>query len=657
MSRNPSGIRWYSQPFPPEGAGAAEGIRNQLGRPELDLLTILVREAAQNSWDARDRRRGGTVDFAIDLRTVGPAHAEAWRRLLGESAPLNDHLPLRNALRSSPIRLMEISDRGTVGLGGPTRADEAVPGDQDFVAFVRNVGEPRDNELGGGTYGFGKGIFYLLAESGTVLVHTRCRAPDGRLETRLIGCALWRSYRAPAEGGARRHTGRHWWGDVSGDIVEPLVGAVAEDVVRQLGLRPFDPAETGTRVVVIEPHLDELEPHEAAEYLAHTMAWQLWPKMLEGQEGRVPMRFSVSCDGVDVPVPDPAGTRPLNLFVDAYRRMVGPDAQQLSCLRPQRKLGRLGLVKRLAPPSRPSRAALRAMETVQIGETVHHVCLMRPAELVVTYWQGREPGMEHMSYAGVFRADEELDEVYAKSEPPTHDAWHPQSLDPPDSTFVRTTFVRIKESVETLLGLGGSARAGSARVALGAASTRFSGLVGGAWGTGGGTDHGSVAGRARTWPGRGEEAADPGDSGAEGARTAGATDHGAPAAAGPHASPDPSSGARTRVRVQYVGAASFEERSGVPVVVQPFRLPGPVPQRVSVELAVALPGTGNRESDPPLGGSEPRLVGWEDPAGNLHSTETYVIEGGDGAVWRAVVLPAPDTITEITVRSKAVIGA
>ena len=34
--------RWLSQAYPPEGASAAEGIRNQLGRPELDLLTILV---------------------------------------------------------------------------------------------------------------------------------------------------------------------------------------------------------------------------------------------------------------------------------------------------------------------------------------------------------------------------------------------------------------------------------------------------------------------------------------------------------------------------------------------------------------------------------------------------------------------------------------
>lgn len=654
MSGDASRVGWYSQPFPPEGAGAAEGIRNQLGRPELDLLTIMVREAAQNSWDARDRRRGTTVDFSLDLRTVGPAHAPYWRRLLGEHAPLGEHLPLRAALASSTIRLLEVSDRGTVGLGGPTRADESKPGDQDFVAFVRNVGEPRDVELGGGTYGFGKGIFYLLAASGTVLVHTRCRRPDGALETRLMGSALWRSYEAHVAGGGRRYTGRHWWGDVSGEVVEPLVGAAAEEVVRHLGLRPFGAEETGTSVFVLDPHLDGLEPRFAAEYLAQTLAWQLWPKMLERTDGSVDMSFSVSCDGVDVAVPDPTTTRPLNLFVEAYRQMYAPDGQRLACGRPQQHLGRLGLVKRLMPPVDPSSAARRAMETVGIAGTVHHVCLMRPAELVVTYWPGREPGTEHVSYAGVFRADEELDEVYARSEPPTHDAWHPQTLDPPNSTFVRITFVRIKESVERLLELSGSARTGSAHVALGAASNRFSVLVGGARGTGGATDQGAVAGRARALPqedGRDGEAARP----AAGSSTRrGRADAGAKAGS-------PTVGwngrARPRARVQYVEETAYELRSGQPVLVQSFRLPAPMPQRVSVELAVALPGTGNRESDPPLGSRKPELVGWEDPSGTLHASPTYVIEGGDDAVWRAVVLPAPDTITEIMVRSEAVSAA
>ena len=74
-------VAWHSQSFPPEGASAAEGIRNQLGRPELDMLTILVREAAQNSWDARASDTE-PVQFDISLRDIGPAQLPAWRAAL-----------------------------------------------------------------------------------------------------------------------------------------------------------------------------------------------------------------------------------------------------------------------------------------------------------------------------------------------------------------------------------------------------------------------------------------------------------------------------------------------------------------------------------------------------------------------------------------------
>lgn len=201
--------RWFSQPYPPEGASAAEGIRNQLGRPELDLLTILVRESAQNSWDARLTQASSPVEYRIDMWTVGPAHTGAWRELLLNDAPAGTaKFPLRDTLRHGPVQVLAVSDRGTRGLGGPTRADDAVGPDRDFVSFIRNIGEPRDTALGGGTYGFGKGIFYLLSKSGTVLVHSRCRTAKGGHETRLIGCTLWKSYVADEpRGGAATPVG------------------------------------------------------------------------------------------------------------------------------------------------------------------------------------------------------------------------------------------------------------------------------------------------------------------------------------------------------------------------------------------------------------------------------------------------------------------
>ncbi|MFJ6859673.1 hypothetical protein [Streptomyces werraensis] len=644
-------VSWYSQPYPPEGASAAEGIRNQLGRPELDLLTILVRESAQNSWDARLPDSSTPVDYGIDMWTVDPAHAGAWRTLLPAGAPTNpDHFPLRTTLRHPVIRVLAVSDRGTRGLGGPTRANDAVGADRDFVSFIRNIGEPRDRALGGGTYGFGKGIFYLLSKSGSVLVHSRCRTPDGGYETRLIGCTLWKSYVATERGGDRRYTGRHWWGDTSGDVVEPLVGTAAEAAAQRLGLRSFGPRETGTTVVVIDPNLDEFEqPTDAADYLAETIAWHLWPKMIS-TDGKPPaMRFSVTCDGVPYEVPDPRSTPPLHMFVKAYEVMKSEQGRDLACRNPKKHLGRLGLDKRIMPALERS----RAKELLGIEDVVHHVCLMRPAELVVTYRPGPKPPSIHQGYAGVFRADESMDEVYAKAEPPTHDAWNSQSLERPESTYVHTTFTRIGEALNGLLSLNGNAGQGASSVALGAASSYFSGLVGGAWGIGGATDYskpGSTATRST----------DVDDTGGRGRRTTkkgkvsgGATVGGEDGddAGAPHGGNDPVP--RRRPRVQYVGDPYYEDHGESTLLVQEFRLPVAGPQRVRSDLAVTLPGTGGRETDPPLRASMPVLVGWQDASGRVHDGDPCVVEGSD-ALWRALVRPAPDTMTEIGIKVEAV---
>jgi hypothetical protein len=104
--------------------------------------------------------------------------------------------------------------------------------------------------------------------------------------------------------------------------------------------------------------------------------------------------------------------------------------------------------------------------------------------------------------------------------------------------------------------------------------------------------------------------------------------------------------------VEHVSEPYFDERSGTPVLIQEFRLPVMGAQRVSIDLAVAITGAG-RETEPPLGAAMPELLGWEDAAGNMFGSPNHDLEGGDGAIWRAVVRPAPDTMTEIEVLVEA----
>ena len=54
----------HSETFAGSGGIAGEGALNLLGRPPIDPLTVMLREAVQNSWDAR---LGDSISFAIDV--------------------------------------------------------------------------------------------------------------------------------------------------------------------------------------------------------------------------------------------------------------------------------------------------------------------------------------------------------------------------------------------------------------------------------------------------------------------------------------------------------------------------------------------------------------------------------------------------------------
>ncbi|MGH2548896.1 MAG: hypothetical protein ACRDHN_05870, partial [Thermomicrobiales bacterium] len=297
-----SEIRWWSQPFPPEGGQTAEGIKRQLGRPGLPEYAVFVREAVQNSWDARRDDRDGPVDIRIEMRRLGP-HAVNWRDAVGTSSQAGRGRGLLGKLHSDSW-ILTVSDRGTNGLGGPIRSDEPhVRGvSADFVQFIRNVGEPRDKHLGGGTYGFGKGIFYRVSDAGTILVDT-LNAEGNANSRRLMGAALGGIETTPD---GRRLTGRHWWGEIIDDVPDPLLGATAEKVAANLGLPGFTDGRTGTDVTVVLPDLEldglNQDPELLGNRLRAYLYWYLWPKM-GSRTRRKDIQFSLLVDGYDLELP------------------------------------------------------------------------------------------------------------------------------------------------------------------------------------------------------------------------------------------------------------------------------------------------------------------------------------------------------------------
>ena len=617
--------RWWSQPFPPTGAIASEGIRKQLGLTPVDLLTVFVRETAQNSWDARVP--GSETVYRLEITTVAPAHRPSWERLLAPPAAMQEHLGVGRAVRTPNLRLLSVVDRGTTGLGGPTRADEIADDRRDWVSFVLNVGEKRDTAKGGGTYGYGKAVLYRLSRVGTILVYTRTAGPDGRLSSRLIGIALGNSFdnRGRVDTEDRPFTGRHWWGDVREDHVEPLVGDVAEDIARALGLRPFGLDESGTTLIVIDPDLDGFDDVDAAaRHLAATIAWQLWPIMLP-ERGTDRMAAEVVAGGRSFAVPDPAVSYPLRLFVAAYRRLRTPGSTSLECGNPRRRLGRFALERSVVVPMSPDDVSQAATYAGVDGDP-HHVCLMRSPELVVRYHEGPPTASVHQVYAGVFRADDDLDETYAAAEPPTHDDWVHQQLTGHDRTFVKVTFTRLREQLAVFRAPVATKPATATGVALGAASNFLGGLVAAAFAE----------------PDRAGPTGSNGNGRHPGGRTGGSSNGAGGAPTGGDVRPTPSP--RDRVRVVALTEPEVQERDGAVVLVARYAVTGPGPVRLEARLSVAT--WDGREDDPPAGADRPRVRSWTTTQGTVYDDRCTMTTPDEVEL---VVIPVPDTATDIAV--------
>lgn len=462
-----------SEQVSPTGNVTSKGIINQLGRPKLSLLEVLVREAVQNSWDAKDLKSTAPVKFGMAGWTLNPKQRQILAQNIFGACPSNTNLPLQSYLKSSKeLTVLAVYDRGTVGLRGPTRAD-AYDGDDglwDFVDFLRNVGQPPEKQLSGGTYGFGKAAFYRASCARTIIVHTRCLY-KGTLESRFIAAALG----SPFTERGIRYTGRHWWGQKVGyrglEIAEPMLNGTADKIAGLLGMPKFLGDERGTTILVLQPAFSEEDeqgqplstesvkkrtPKQAMNLMAEYLLWYFWPKMM-AYEGTGPaMHFEVSWEGEHIPIPDPSTYPPLHGFVEAMRHLKASESRdnppfrhrkiEIASQKPKQHLGCLALHQFFGSSER----AFDTGEESKFNRIINHTALMRAPELVVKYLPGDMIQNEQVGYSGVFITDKQVDDVFAESEPPTHDDWVAEALEQSKHrTFVRVAQRRIKEEMDS----------------------------------------------------------------------------------------------------------------------------------------------------------------------------------------------------------------
>lgn len=412
-------LDWFPKRFS-EGDMDGAGAKRLLGVPHLSKTDVLVRETAQNSWDARGD--SDLIDFSIELRTLGPAAVTALRDVVFADGA--DVTGIADLLDNTSLRVIEIGDRGTAGLDGPVRNDLAF-GEQEsrnFANLIFNLGAPRDVELGGGTYGFGKTISYIVSSVATVVFWTRCRTEAG-LEDRLIVSAIGEAFDLDGY----RYTGRHWWGEWSSDRIQPIVGEHAADLARLIFGSTFDAEETGTSMLILDPQLDASTDAEMVEQLRSAILRNLWPKMVP-EPGRDRMTISLKHEGSAVELPDPSKDAMVAPFVDCLvavrARQVDTEppptvwpveTYEIRSQRPLRLLGHLALTRRPAGDADGSEGN---------DSRMHHVALMRTgAELVVKYEEHRALPDTDFRWAAVFKPTQHTDDSFAAAEPPAHDDW------------------------------------------------------------------------------------------------------------------------------------------------------------------------------------------------------------------------------------------
>lgn len=593
----------HSEPRPATGGMTATGAINILGRPDMESWALYVREAVQNSWDAR--LPGEALQVCIETRELDEAQARILREQVFAMLPTGGSPDGWERLHDIG-RVVTVTDRGTAGMGGPVRADTSAEV-QDFADFVWNIGQPPDKALGGGTYGYGKSVHYRASGPHTIIVHTRCRTDEG-VETRLIACAWGADYDHIVEGRRVPFTGRHWWGAESDDPgmpLAPLAGPDADALASALGLPDLGPG-TGTSVTALAVEMDD--PRAWGRLVAGSALWHCWPRLV-GLPDSETVDIRVTVDGEDVRLPDPREHPELRVLVACLEEAVSdaatvPTAASLvrSVKHGQRRreTGRVSLRMHTADPDpvpdgRPFDGPLR------------HVALMRHPRLVVRYLEGPAPPPPWVGWGGVFVAADECDGAFAASEPPAHDDWVFRSVESVrERSIVKVTLERLRESMREFTTPAVSSPAAAASGGIAALSDGLGDLL-------------ASGGAGPVPPVR------------------------------PPGPPGGPPGRRSTARVTGHSLEPGEDGLVLTASVDVTIRGGADMARLSMSVGVATADGGGVEHEAPAGAAVPRLLGW-DHGGRRHDAPVVTVVRGEEAGWSVRVWVPRDTAVVLTPR-------
>jgi hypothetical protein len=399
-------------------------VRNVLGRPDLGRWEVFFRESVQNSWDARLNNK---IRFSVSGVHLSPTAIKRFRTHVFHDLP-HDGVLFDSWFDSEAPAMIVVTDTGTKGLGGITRADREIPAgsSSDFVDFVLNIGRSKSKVVGGGTYGFGKGVLYEASRLRTCGIYTQV-FEKGVFENRLIFAAVRDSF-SGTDG--KNYSGRHWWGDLSGETLEPWTGSAARELAVALGIAGMNADQTGTSIAVLDPLVrSDGGLLEAIQAVRDACVEWAWPHFVD-LSGAPSIDFEFRIDDVPLALPNLASDPLSKSFFESYElavKVLESESEDLPW--PWSAV----LIRSQKPSKLMGALVYRSHFTGEAAfgpakSRTHHIALMRNPHFVVKYLEVLPDPAGH-PLIGVFLAAGNADLDFARSEPVAHDDWKPEYME------------------------------------------------------------------------------------------------------------------------------------------------------------------------------------------------------------------------------------
>ena len=225
-----------------------------------------------------------------------------------------------------------------------------------------------------------------------------------------------------------------------------------------------------------------------------------------------------------------------------------------------------------------------------------------------------------MEYGGVFVCDPDVDDAYARAEPPTHDDWVPDQLSGREKRYVNVGFRRIRETLDQFVGPPQLAAASEDQLPLGLFADQLATLM-------------------------------PSESGPGAALPATPTDTGGTRRSGPGGN-----ARRRRATIETLEETlvAYDDMPAAKITFRVRAAQGSPETRVRLTAGVAVMDGDRTETDPPLNAETPRVAEWRNSSGQRVEADAGVtIPTTDNNAWSVIVRGAPDLTLRIDLHAES----